>query len=113
MTMRFVGVAMGVRKEAAAATATLIITGLGETPMLVAAAMPMGITIRAVAGLLMGWARIAVSRNSPARRAVGPASPTRLTRPSAISLAAPVCSIAVESGIIAPTRITVVQSMAR
>ena len=44
---------------------------------------------------------------------MGPASPTSDTRYSAISFAAPVSIIAVDSGIIAPTRITVVQSMAR
>src|SRR3954447_3845889 len=98
MTIRLVGVAIGVRNEAAAATATLIITGLGDTPMLVAAAIPIGITISAVAVLLMSCPRIAVSRNSPASSAVGPASPTRWTRPSAIIFAAPVCSMAVDSG---------------
>ena len=44
---------------------------------------------------------------------IGAASPTAATRHSAISRAAPVCSIAVESGIIAADQDHVVQSIAR
>ena len=53
MTIRFVGVAIGVRNAAAAATAVLMSTGRGEIPMVAAAATPIGMTMRAVAVLLM------------------------------------------------------------
>ena len=91
----------------------LISTGRGETPMPAAAATATGIMIRAVAVLLISWPMIAVTTNRPASSASGPASPTSLTSQSASMSAAPDSTIAVESGIIAPTRITVVQSMAR
>ncbi|MCY1249776.1 hypothetical protein D9M72_633430 [compost metagenome] len=81
--------------------------------MAVAAATPIGMTISAVAVLLINCPMIAVRTNNPASSAIGPASPTRLTKCSAISFAAPVCTMAVDSGIIAPTRITVVQPTAR
>ena len=80
MTIRFVGVAIGVRNAAAAATAVLMSTGRGEMPMAVAAATPIGMTISAVAVLLMSCPMMAVSTNSPASSATGPASPTKLTR---------------------------------
>ncbi|KRW93176.1 hypothetical protein AQY21_26205 [Paracoccus sp. MKU1] len=113
MTIRFVGVAIGVRKAAAAARAVLMRTGRGDMPMLAAAATPIWMTISAVAVLLMSWLMAAVNTNRPASRARGPASPTSPTRASTMSLAAPVSIIAVESGIIAPTRITVVHPIAR
>lgn len=101
MTIRFVGVAIGVRKAAAAATAVLMRIGRGNMPMLAAAATSIGMTISAVAVLLMSWLIAAVSTNRPASGA------------SAMSLAAPVSIIAVESGIIAPMRITVVHPISR
>jgi hypothetical protein len=67
MTIRFVGVAIGGRKAPAAATAVLIRTGRGEIPMLVAAANPMGMTIRAVAVSLINRPMMAVSTKGPAR----------------------------------------------
>src|SRR5690349_11643683 len=111
--MRLVGVAIGVRNAAAAATATLMSTGLGEMPMLFEAATAMGMMIRAVAVLLISCPKIPVRTKSPASKAYGPEFPTMLTSPSAIFCAAPVLTMAVESGIIAPTSITVVQSIAR
>ena len=113
MTIRFAGVATGVRKEAAADTATAISTGRGETPISVAAETAIGITIRAVAMLLISWPSTAVSRNRPSSSASGPASPTTSTSASASSSAAPGAYIAVESGIMPPTRTTVVHEMAR
>ena len=53
MTIMFTGVATGVRKAAAAATVTDISTGCGETPRSAAAATAIGITMSAVAMLLM------------------------------------------------------------
>jgi hypothetical protein len=47
------GVAIGVRKDAAAATPTDIRTGRGETPSSVAAETAIGITMSAVAVLLI------------------------------------------------------------
>src|SRR5208283_4225947 len=99
ITIRLTGVATGVRKAAAEAIVTLISTGRAETPISAEAATAIGMMINAVAVLLMSWPRIAVNRNSPPRSARGPASPTRRTRPSAISCAAPLVDIAVESGI--------------
>ena len=113
MTIRLVGVAIGVRKDAAAATATLISTGRGETPMLCAAATPIGMMIRAVAVLLINWPEDAGQHEQPGQQGVGAGIAHHGHQPLRQQPAAPVCSIAVESGIIAPTRITVVQSMAR
>ena len=67
----------------------------------------------AVAVLLISWPSTAVRANSPASKAYGPASPTVATSASASIAAAPLCCMAVDSGIIAPTRMTVVQLMAR
>ena len=53
ITMRFAGVATGVRNEAADATHTAIRTGFGETASSVAAVAAIGITINAVAMLLI------------------------------------------------------------
>jgi hypothetical protein len=53
VTMRFPGVATGVRNEEAAATVMLISTGRAEMPSSVAAATAMGITTKAVAVLLI------------------------------------------------------------
>ena len=49
----FAAVAIGVRKDAAAATATLISTGRADTPMSLAAVTAIGTTITAVAALLI------------------------------------------------------------
>jgi hypothetical protein len=57
--------------------------------------------------------RTAVSTKSPASSARGPKPPRPAISQSASSFAAPVSVMAVESGIIAPTRITVVQLTAR
>ena len=62
-------------------------------------------------GVADDLAEDAGQQKSPARSARGPKSPTRWMSASASSFAAPVWVIAVESGIIAPTRITVVQSI--
>ena len=81
--------------------------------MSAAAESAIGITISAVAMLLISWPSTAVSRNSPRSRACGPASPTTSTSRSASCPAAPVSTMAVESEIMPPTRITVVQAIAR
>ena len=52
---------MGVRNAPAAATAMLIKTGRGETPMLAAAATPIGMTMSAVAVFEMSCPMIAVN----------------------------------------------------
>ena len=65
-------------------------------------------TINAVAVLLISWPSTAVSTKRPSSSTCGPASPTTRTSPSASFSAAPDDVIAVESGIIPPTRITVV-----
>ena len=91
----------------------LISTGIGEIPMEVAAATPTGMMISAVAVLLINWPSTAVSTKIPASRIIGLPPAAMATSPSAINCAAPVCTMAVESGIIAATRITVVQSTAR
>lgn len=89
------------------------LTGRGEIAMAVAASTPMGMTVSAVTVLLINCPMMAVSTNRPASNAQGPALPTTYMDRSAISFAAPVSTMAVESGIKAPTRITVVQLMAR
>ena len=61
--------AIGVRKAPAAAMPTLISTGSGLTPILVAAATPIGMTISAVAVLLISCPMIAVSTKRPAKSA--------------------------------------------
>src|SRR6478609_4289120 len=109
MTIMLVAVAIGVRNDAEPAMHRLISTGRGETPMPAAAAMAIGMTSIVVAVLLMTWPRLAVSTKRPARKTMGPAPPVSVTRWSATILAAPDCTIAVESGIIAAIRITVVQ----
>lgn len=78
-----------------------------------AVATAIGIRMSAVAVLLMTCPRIAVNRNSPTRSAIGPASPTVRTRSSASDSAVPDCCIAVDSGIMAATRMIVFQSIAR
>ena len=113
MTIRFTGVATGVRNDAAAATATVISNGRAETPSSAAAETAIGITISAVAELLMIWPSTAVSTNRPSSSACGPAPPTTSTSSAASCSAAPVVCIAVDSGIIAPIRTTVVQATAR
>ena len=75
--------------------------------------MAIGITIRAVAMLLISCPKTAVTRNSPASSAYGPNGPTIATSWSAISPAAPVWVIAVDSGIMPATRTTVVHEMPR
>ena len=70
----------GVRKDAAAETATAIRTGSAETSISAAADSATGITISAVAMLEISWPSAAVSRNRPSRSACGPASPTTSTR---------------------------------
>jgi hypothetical protein len=61
--------------------------------------MSIGITISAVAVLLMSWPSAAVSRKSPSSSAYGPASLTIRTSSSASVSAAPVSTMAVESEI--------------
>ena len=109
MTIRLVAVAIGVMNEAAPATQMHIITGWGDTPMPTADASATGMTISVVAVLLMIWPSVAVSRNSPVSRPSGPSGRTTSTSAAASAPAAPVASMAVDSGIIAPTRMTVVQ----
>src|SRR6188508_2685870 len=111
MTIMLTGVATGVRNDAAAATVTLIRTGWGEMPSSMAAAAAMGMTMSAVAMLLMSWPSVAVMRNRPASSATGPNGPTTDTRVSATRSAAPVWVIAVDSGIIPATRTTVVHEI--
>src|SRR4051794_36330852 len=101
MTIRLAGVATGVRNAAAAATATAISTGLTDTSMSAAAETAIGMTISAVATLLISCPNAIVSPTSPARSAYGPAPPTTSTSRSASCSAAPLAIIAVESGIIA------------
>ena len=113
ITIRFAGVATGVRKAAAAATATAISTGFAETSISAAAESAIGITISAVAMLLISWPSTAVSRNEP-ERAVR-AARRRRRRPRAGRRAArrrrsrPSRS---RAGSCPPTRITVVQAIA-
>ena len=71
ITIRFTGVATGVRKDAAAATATLISTGCGEMPSWRAAATAIGMMIRAVAVLLISWPRIAGQQEQAGQQRVG------------------------------------------
>ncbi len=78
-----------------------------------AAAMATGIMISAVAVFEISWPITAVTTNRPASSANGPASPTTWISQSASMSAAPETVIAVDSGIIAPTRITVVHSIER
>src|SRR5262245_45732604 len=106
------GVAIGVRKEAAAATVTPISSGRTETWVSAAAEMATGMMISAVAVLLINCPTTTVNTNSPMSRAYGPLSPTALTSAMAILPAAPVFSIAVESGIIPPISTIVVQEIA-
>ena len=73
--------ATGVSSAAAAATLTAISTGRGDTPISTAAATAMGMTMSAVAVLLMSWPSTAVSRKSPTAGAYGPASPTASIKP--------------------------------
>ena len=82
-----------------------------STPVSAAAAAPIGITINAVAVFEINWPRTAVSRKIPTRSAYPPASPIASTSQSASFPAAPEDVIAVESGIIPPTRITVVHEI--
>ena len=105
--------ATGVSSAAADVTATDISTVFGEMPMPWAAVSAIGITISAVAMLLINWPSTAVRTNNPASSAYGPPSPTNPTRPSASNLAAPVSIIAVESAIMPPTSTTVFQAMLR
>ena len=70
------GVATGVSSDAAAATQTDISTGRTSTPISVAAAAPIGITISAVAMLLISWPKTAVTTNSPTSSPYGPSPPT-------------------------------------
>ena len=71
--------ATGVRNEAAAATVTAIKAGRTDTPMSTAAERAIGITISAVAVLLINWPSVAVSTKSPMSSAYGPALPTPWT----------------------------------
>ena len=111
MTTRFAGVATGVSRAAAAKTAMAIRMGAGETSIWMAAANPTGTTMKAVAMLLISWPSTLVITNSPASSAYGPASPTSATSASASCWAAPLLTMAVDSDIRPPTRITVVQPM--
>jgi hypothetical protein len=65
MTIRFTGVATGVRNEATAATATHISTGRADTPSSDAADRAMGMTMIAVAVLLISWPKATVSSATP------------------------------------------------
>src|SRR5690349_7361189 len=98
--MRLTGVATGVSSAADAATQIVISTGRMLVPVSAAAARPIGITISAVAVLLIS-------------RPYGPIPPTTLIRPSATWSAAPLSNIAVDSGSIAATRTTVVHVIER
>ena len=80
MTIRLTGVATGVRYAAEAATVTDIRTGRTSIPRSAAAATAIGITISAVAMLLISCPNIAVTRNRPASSAYGPRPPTVATR---------------------------------
>ena len=94
--------------------ATPIRSGFAETSSSAAAEIATGITISAVAVLLISWPSTRVRRTSPSRSACGPASPTPSTSASASCSAAPVSTIAVDRGIIPATRITVlVQAIPR
>jgi hypothetical protein len=55
--------------DAAAETATVISAGLADTSISAAAEMATGITIRAVATLLISWPSVTVKTNSPASSA--------------------------------------------
>jgi hypothetical protein len=73
----------------------------------------MGMTIRAVAVLLINWPSTAVSTNNPTSSACGPASPTTAMSVSETRSAAPDCWNASDNGIIAPTSTTVVHEIDR
>ena len=105
--------AIGVRKAAAAATVSDIITGRTEMPRSPAALIAIGIMMSAVAVFEISWPKTAVITKSPSKRAYGPASPTTSTRISAMSSAAPDCWTATDTGIIPATSTTVVHEIDR
>ncbi len=66
------GVHIGVAKQALAATAAVIMNGVGDTPSCSAAAQAMGATNMAVAELLIKVLNTDVTTYTPAMAAIGP-----------------------------------------
>src|SRR5262245_52072707 len=111
--MRLAGVDTGVSRAAAHDTDTARSTGLAATPRSAAADRAMGITISAVAVLLIMAPNPTQITNTPSRSAHGPAPPTMSTRRLATLSAAPLTCMAVETGIIPATSTTVVHETPR
>ena len=113
MTIMLAGVAIGVRNEAAPATATSMRTGASATPDASAMATAMGATISTVAVLLTTWPSTSVRTNSVASTTRGPPSPTMSTSQPATRSAAPDEAIATDSGMRPPTSTTTCHDTAR